>query len=120
MHGVKRTWSVAIRQVLKLLLTAGRWAYRVRISADSRTTYLTTSLKKVGNREFPGNGDSRKSLQEPMPSHFFRGPQKKIGKFSGKVNFFQGKINFFQTNPEKVDQSFQKWLFISRREFPTK
>ena len=38
-------------------------------------------LKKVGNREFPGNGNSRKSLKEPSESR-------------GKSTFFRENLTF--------------------------
>ena len=50
-------------------------------------------LKKVGNREFPGNGNSRKSLQAPMQNHLFRGPQKKT--FSEKRSTFSREKSTF-------------------------
>ena len=120
-----------------------RPSYRVR-SACSASDPATTKLRRVVSRgkrsgtgkweysiipdswKKPGIGNSRemgtpgKAFRSPCQVIFFGEPRKKIGKISGKVIFFQGKINFSQTNPEKVDQSFQKWLFISRREFPTK
>ena len=87
-------------------------------------------VRKVGNWEIPTFGNSRKSLQEPAESNgkstFSGAPEKIRGKFrkshfcQGKIDSYQGKIDFAQRNPEKVNQSFQNWLFISRRAIPTK
>jgi len=71
-------------------------------------------------------GTPEKAFRSPCQVIFFGTPEKKLdfvqekSIFFRKSQLFPGKINFSQTNPEKVDQSFQKWLFISRREFPTK
>ena len=88
-------------------------------------------LEKVGNREFPGNVNSRKSLQEPMQSLFFSGTPEKKYKIFRKSWLFPGKNQIFPDKSWKSRPKFSKMADhfppgipdeISResgREFPT-